>query len=443
MEYYVQKRLGETAVGVLNADGDMVAYHLERDTSPSHTDAIYVGCVREVNKTQSFAMIDVGDFTAILNGVHKLSQGEYVLVQVVRDGFGAKNPAVHRRITLENMYFVKNSTGKDIRFDRAIGNGKARKQLESVIYPMVGQDTGIFVKKTALNASAKMLREAYKNICDFLEAVLGTPTENIMQVKPAPNIIERLVRGASTDDVFVADDMETVHMLKQNMRENTINIHHFKDGDVFEHSGIYDFVATLFARTVPLPNGGSVVFDGTEALQAIDVNMGDVQTMNKGDDALFRFNKGACKTIAHHIVLRNLSGLIVIDFVHMKNRGMMKQVLAVLKSYMRIYDPYGVWDIMDITKAGLVEMTRKRTSPSLADIAQKPIMNRDKNAETIALEMLQNLLRTVHVGTPTIYATKGVLGYLNTSPVLRECEQRLRKDITLIPYHKNYTHWER
>ena len=443
MEYYIQHRLGETAVAVLNEHGEMIGYTVERHHSPSLIGGIYVARVCEMNTSQSIVIVELGGQKAILNGGKNLIEGTCVLVQVVRDGFQQKLPAVQFRICVENAYFVINSTGKDVAFDRTIGQGKARAELQRRMLPIMGEDTGIFVKKNAVYADVQSLRQAYKTLRAELHTILQTKTNKVHQVRPAPSLIERTVHSAPMASVMIADDMQTYRLVKQAGQQTStdINIHHYKQGDAFDMGGIYDMVDSLLYRKIDLLNGGSVVFDSAEALTAIDVNMGNVTNMNKGDDAVFRFNKTACRTIAQHIVLRNISGLIVIDFVRIKNRGMMKHIPKVLQSHMRAFDAYGVWDVMDITKSGLVEMTRKRTSPSLADMVLAPVGDRTKTPETMALELLQHLLRTVSVGTPTIFAPKPVIDMLQKSQMIVDCENRLKKTVALQVHTNAYTDW--
>ncbi len=440
MEYYIQHRLGETAVAVLNPQREMVAYTIERHHNPSLVGGIYVARVHEVNPSQSIGIVDLGGQKAILNDTTSLTEGCLILVQVLRDGFQHKLPAVHRRISIENVYFVKNSTGKNITFDRTIGQGKARAELKNCICQIIGDDTGVFIKKQCLYADIKTLQLAYADIKTALQGILRMNTHKIQQIRPAPNLIQRTVQNAQAGSVVVVDDLETLHLIKQ-AQNPKIDICHYKQGDAFEQAGIYDMVESLLQRKVPLEKGGSVVFENTEALTAIDVNMGNVANMNKGDDALFRFNKTACRIIAQHIVLRHISGLIVIDFVRMKNRGMMKQVPKVLQSCMRTFDPAGIWDVMDITKSGLVEMTRKRTRPSIADTMLVPPTDRHKNPETVALELVQQLLRTVSVGTPTIFAPYVVIDTLQKSSLIKKCENRIKKTIVLQNHPTAYTDW--
>ena len=428
METYIQHRLGETAVATLNKNGEMVAYTLQRHNTPSWVGAVFVARVHEVNKTQSFVVVDLGTHKAILNGVKKLTEGQKILVQGLRDGFQHKMPAVHTRISAENAYFIVNSTGKDVSFDRAIGHGKARADLLGKLSNIIGNDTGIFVKKNSLHADAKTLQSAYTGVKQQLTDILNTPTKRIQLVRPAPSIIEQTILSVPYDCVVVADTLETLNLIKiaQQKYKTQIDIRHYKQGDVFKQGGIYDMVDSLLYRTIDLPNGGSVVFDSTEALSTIDVNMGNIIHMNKGDEAVFKFNKTACGCIAQHIVLRNISGLIVIDFVRLQNRGMMKQIPKILQSYMRTFDPNGVWDVLDITKAGLVEMTRKRTRPSLADVMLSAPQDRPKNPETVALELLQHLYGTVSVGTPTIFAPQPVISVLKKSQILQMCENKIK-----------------
>ena len=148
---------------------------------------------------------------------------------------------------------------------------------------------------------------------------------------------------------------------------------------------------------------------------------------------MFKLNKKAVKEIAKQIILRNLSGLIVVDFVRLKNRGMAKQLPKILKYELQRIDS-NVFDVMDITKAGLVEITRKRTSPSISEIyLNKPIPQ--KNLTIICLELLQKLIYLNGVGNPTVYAPINIVNEMkkdNMIHLIDDVENRIKKKIDFI-----------
>ena len=434
MECYIQKQIGQTKIATIN-DGEMTQFNVELDTKKSMVGAVYVGRVIEVNKAQSMAVLDLGETNAILNNFNKLSEGQTLLVQVIRDGWSDKFPAVHTRINMENRHFKISSNGKGYGFDKSAGNGKIKAELEKIALTVVGEDNGVVVKTVAVNEDQQDLQKSYDQLRSQHSELLKTKLGKVGLVKSAPSIIENAVLNCDYNTVFATDCVETLTTLKALKKiAPDIVVKQFKDGDLFESSGINETIDELLNRTVDISGGGNIVIDEVEAITAIDVNASDLKTLNKGDEAIFKLNKRAIKTIAQQIVLRNLSGLIVIDFVRLKNRGMAKQLPKLLKSELQRIDK-NTFDVMDITKAGLVEMTRKRTNPSISEIYLQKNNKTDKKSTIIGLELLQDVIKLNGAGKPTIYAPKSVIDEFKKGELVemvKHCEERLKKGIEFV-----------
>ncbi len=433
MEYYIENKIGQTKVAHMN-DDEILSFKTEVFSQKSLVGGIYIGRVLEINKTQSIAIVDIGETNAILNNFNKLTQGQNVLVQVIRDGFNDKLPALHTRISLENRFFKISNQAKGFGFDNRAGNGKIKSELEKIALSVVGDDNGVVVKTSCVNVDLENLKKLYNDLRNEHDEILNHKTDKITIVKKPLTLIERSINDCVYGSIFITDCLETLSLLKSYKNEaSDITIKQFKDGDLYEQTGINDVIEELLRRTVNLQDGGNIVIDETEAITAIDVNSSDFKNLNKGDDALFKLNKRAIKEIAKQIVLRNLSGLIVIDFVRLNNRGMAKQLPKILKSELQRIDS-NIFDVMDITKAGLVEITRKRTSPSISEIyLNKPVPQ--KNLTIICLELLQKLIYLNGVGIPTVYAPINVINEMKKGKVIHlvsDVENRIKKKIEFI-----------
>ena len=407
---------------------------LEEDHLTTLVGGIYIGRIVEINKVQSIAIVDIGETNAVLNNFNKLTQGQNVLVQVIRDGFNDKLPALHTRISIENRFFKISNQAKGFGFDNRAGNGKIKSELEKIASSVIGDDNGVVVKTNCVNVNLKNLEKSYSDLRDEHDRILNHKTDKVGIVKKPLTLLEKCINESVYASVFVTDCLETLSLLKSYKNEaSDITIKHFKDGNLYEQSGINDVIEKLLQRRVDLQGGGNIVIDETEAITAIDVNGSDFKNLNKGDDALFKLNKKAVKEIAKQIILRNLSGLIVVDFVRLKNRGMAKQLPKILKYELQRIDS-NVFDVMDITKAGLVEITRKRTSPSISEIyLNKPIPQ--KNLTIICLELLQKLIYLNGVGNPTVYAPINIVNEMkkdNMIHLIDDVENRIKKKIDFI-----------
>ena len=433
MEYYIENKIGQVKVAQIDND-EMLSFKTEVFSQKSLVGGIYVGRIVEINKVQSIAIVDIGETNAVLNNFNKLTQGQNVLVQVIRDGFNDKLPALHTRISIENRFFKISNQAKGFGFDNRAGNGKIKSELEKIASSVIGGDNGVVVKTNCVNVNLKNLEKSYSDLRDEHDRILNHKTDKVGIVKKPLTLLEKCINESVYASVFVTDCLETLSLLKSYKNEaSDITIKHFKDGDLYEQSGINDVIEKLLQRRVDLQGGGNIVIDETEAITAIDVNGSDFKNLNKGDDALFKLNKKAVKEIAKQIILRNLSGLIVVDFVRLKNRGMAKQLPKILKSELQRIDS-NVFDVMDITKAGLVEITRKRTSPSISEIyLNKPIPQ--KNLTIICLELLQKLIYLNGVGNPTVYAPINIVNEMkkdNMIHLIDDVENRIKKKIDFI-----------
>ena len=434
-ELYITDLIGEIKIAGLNADKELVHVIIDRKGMESKVGQISMARVMEVNKSLSVAYVKMGNCDALLSNVGKLQEGDKIPLQIIRDGFGDKMPATHTRLFVENRYFGLSTTGKGLTYSRGIGQGKARSQLESKIIEICPDANGLTIKIPATQLDFNALQQAYYDVVDQMadvqKAILTAEAGDI--IVPAPTAIEKTFFEAHAGAGIATDSLVIFQLLKACSKKSPdVKIKHMGGNDIWEEAGISDAFENCLLRRVELTGGGSIVIDDAEALTAIDVNGGGLDSMNKGDDAIFRLNKRAAKAMARQIAVRNISGLIVIDFVRLKNRGMQKQLPKILAADLRAYDPNGTWDVMDITKSGLVEVTRKRTRPSLNEIMFTPLQDRQLNVQTASLELLQKLLGLTGAGVPSVYGSKAVLDCLKKGSLkaLREqVETTLAKEI--------------
>ena len=171
-EIYITNPVGQTRIAGLNADKELVHITIERDGEESRVGQISMGRVIEVNKSQSIAYVNMGNCDALLNNVGKLKEGDKVPLQIIRDGFGDKMPAVHTRLFVENRYFGLSTTGKGITYNRGIGQGKNRAELENKIVEITGGDVnGLIVKVPSVNLDFNALVGAYEDVLEKMQMV--------------------------------------------------------------------------------------------------------------------------------------------------------------------------------------------------------------------------------------------------------------------------------
>jgi len=201
---------------------------------------------------------------------------------------------------------------------------------------------------------------------------------------------------------------------------------------LFAEAGIEDQIAEALSRTVALPRGGSLVFDVLEALTAIDVNMGGAGTGRSSDDAILTLNRVAAAEAARQVMLRNIAGLIVIDFVSMRNKGNRRHLVEAVRR--AFAGDRVVVDVLGMTPAGLVEVTRQRRGRSLADlVCMPPRRDPDWQPAALACAALRAALRTLGAGRPVLRCHPSVAASLRGDLVgaLAETERRLGQSLEL------------
>jgi ribonuclease G len=248
-----------------------------------------------------------------------------------------------------------------------------------------------------------------KNDIDYLTKLWGDLNARTREV-PAPallyqdlNLAQRVLRDMATEETsrVVVDSRETFVKMQEFAREYTPALvdrihHHTGDRPLFDMNSVEDEIEKALARRVDLKSGGYLIVDQTEAMTTIDVNTGGFVGGRSFDDTIFKTNLEAAQVIARQLRLRNLGGIIILDFIDMENPDHRAAVLAELnraleKDRTRL-------TVNGFTQLGLVEMTRKRTRESLAHVLCEPCptchgRGQLKTAQTICYEILREILR--------------------------------------------------
>ncbi|HOU52783.1 MAG TPA: Rne/Rng family ribonuclease [Myxococcota bacterium] len=302
-------------------------------------------------------------------GVHPaLALGEDVLVQVTREAFGSKGPRLSRQLSLPGRTLVFLPMDPLIGISRRIPDPDERRRLREAIAPLLPPGTGAIVRTASQGRPAEELADDLAFLQSLWDRIQAKARES-----QAPALLHEdldlLLRsardhlGPECDEILV-DTVEDHDRLLQFVDtfmpryDSRIRLY---DGPVplFDHFGIEGQVSSLLDRTVWLKSGGSIVFDHTEALTAIDVNTGGGSGRQNSDETILMTNLEAAREIAAQLRLRDIGGIIVIDFVDMRDPSHRQQVQEeLLRS---LATDSSQWDVLPMSRLGLVEMTRKRS----------------------------------------------------------------------------------
>jgi ribonuclease G len=302
-----------------------------------------------------------------------LKEGQEVVVQVVREPVGNKGARVTTNLSLPGRYVVMlPGCPGYLGVSRKIKDDQEKKRLQELGEKNKPADAGLIIRTLAEGVSEQDFSDDLDKLCQLHLEIMGKiqdrSTRGLLYSSSDP--FSRLLRETIDDEVdeVVIDDGDLAERLRVNLREvgcaaaNKVRTD-FK-GSLFERYGILTEIRNALQPKVSLESGGYLVIEQTEALTAIDVNSGKYIGTNSLQDTLFNLNIEAAKEISRQIRLRNLSGIIIIDFIDMENKEHWEELVECLEHFI-IQDKVKC-KVMGLTKLGLVEVTRKKEGQVLA-----------------------------------------------------------------------------
>ncbi len=389
----VREQGGRTQIAVL--EDDVLAEHfVARKTQTSMVGNVYLGRVQNVLPSMEAAFVDLGRGrnavlyagevnwdAAGLDGQPRrieqaLSSGDSVLVQVTKDPIGHKGARLTSQITLAGRYLVLVPSGSMTGISRKLPDTE-RNRLKKLLKEIVPEGQGVIVRTAAEGASEEELRRDVerltKNWDDIQKKVNKPSTSAPVLLKGEPELATRVVRDVFNEDfrsLTVQGDeaWKTISEYVESVAPDLVErLHHWTDSqDVFAAHRIDEQLAKGMDRKVWLPSGGSLVIDRTEAMTVVDVNTGKF-TGSGGtlEETVTRNNLEAAEEIVRQLRLRDIGGIIVIDFIDMvleSNRDLVLRRLVECLGRDRTRH-----QVAEVTSLGLVQMTRKRVGQGLVE----------------------------------------------------------------------------
>ena len=388
----VRQAANRTQIGVLE-DGVLVEHYVNRESSVSYVGNVYLGKVQNVLPSMEAAFVDINkgrnavlyagevDFGAAgLAGQPKriesaLKSGQPVLVQVTKDPIGHKGARLTSQISLPGRYLVYVPEGTMTGISRKLPDNE-RTRLKQILKKVVPEDGGVIVRTAAEGASEEELAsDVERLVAQWEEIERRSRTANAPALLYGePDLTVRVIRDIFNEDfskLIVSGDEahKTIHEylsgvapeLAERLQQWT------SDTDVFSVYRVDEQLAKGLDRKVWLPSGGSLVIDRTEAMVVIDVNTGKFtgQGSNSLEETVTRNNLEAAEEIVRQLRLRDLGGIIVIDFIDMvleSNRDLVLRRLLECLGRDRTKH-----QVAEVTSLGLVQMTRKRVGQGLLE----------------------------------------------------------------------------
>jgi len=461
----ISKSPGETRVAMVS-NGRLDGLTVARDGLQSVVGNIYLGRVETVVKNLNAAFVNIGTgrdgFLAVPevrpqgmpgDGKVKDSIGDYVkegdavLVQATRDAIEGKGPKLTANVNLAGVNLVFQPGRPGVHISRRIEDVALRDRLTAALEGLCPEGDGFIVRTAAADAGPENLEKEAETLAgrwrDIRLERANTKAPALLFAEPGPGIQALRDLAAEKIEKIIVDDAEILAEIKNFCEAeapgllDAVEMHSGQE-PMFEAFGIEELIDAALSPTVALSGGGSLIIGQTAALCAIDVNAGGADQGSKEQTA-FDANMEAAAEAARQIVLRNISGLIVIDFLAMRDAAQKSKVLGVLKKSLAsdAMSPR----VFGYTGTGLVELTRRRQGLSLLHLlggADEGNANVEpvKSALTAALEAVRAVLKQgTGAAAVTLKAPPVVIEVLKApgtgETAIRQAEERLGLAITL------------
>ncbi len=405
-ELIVDVHYDQVRVALLE-DGDLAELYFDDEENRRVVGNIYRGKVCNVLPGMQAAFVDIGlsknaflylgdidtkksvfEFTDKNNKVEGkiktstlsyIREGQEITVQVLKEPIGTKGARVTTNITLPGRYMVLMPNVDYIGISRRIEDEEERQRLKNIAEDIKPEGMGLIVRTAALGREKEDFLYDIDFLCRLWERIkrienIGKPPRILHKDE---SLVYRAVRDLFTQDVdrFIINDeaqykrvLELAEIISPTLVER---VYYFQeDRDIFEYYGINRKIEKAIQKKVWLKNGGYIVIDSTEALTAIDVNTGKFVGGRNLEDTVLKTNLEAAEEIAHQIRLRDIGGIIIIDFIDMELPEHREMVVEVLREALK--KDRTKTNVVGITGLGLIEMTRKKERNRLSATLLKP-----------------------------------------------------------------------
>lgn len=408
----------ETRMAILE-ENELMELSVERNLHDHIVGNIYKGRIQNVLPGMQAAFVDIGyeknAFLYIGDGLPKdavksisknetFHVGQNVLIQIVKDAIGTKGPRATTHLTLPGRYVVLMPTVDYIGISRRIEETDERERLKAVAEKICPSGMGMIVRTVAQGKSEEVLEKDIHYLANLWQSITARSRVSgaLTLLYRDADLVIRIVRDYLSSDVeeLIIDHQESYQRvcdLLQTTPEllEKVKLYTGQEG-VFKHYSINEEIEKMGKREVELKSGGSIVIDKTEALTVIDVNTGKFVGKTNLSDTVFQTNIEAAEEITKQIRLRDIGGIIIVDFIDMETEEQKQTILNVLEE--KVKKDRTKTNIVDITSLGLVEMTRKKSRKSFEGMLYSTCpycegRGRVKSPETVSINISRRLRR--------------------------------------------------
>ncbi len=412
LELVVDSRPGGIWLALLR-DGKLIELHEEQGNTEFAVGDIYLGRVRKVVPSLNAAFVDVGfekdaflhylDLGPQFNSLNKftkdtlhgkqnvadllyfktekdipkdgkineiVSSASPILVQVAKEPISSKGPRLCAEITLAGRYLVLVPFSEKISISQKIKDPAERSRLKNLMDSIKPKNFGVIIRTVAENKKIELLEQDLKNLLEkwkfmFANLKTATPPKRVLGELDKTSSILRDLLNADFSNIHVNDVILMTEMSEYVAdiapgREKIVKLHDNRI-PIFEKFGVTKQIKTLFGKKVPMPSGGYLIIEHTEAMHVIDVNSGNRKGADGQESNALATNLEAAEEIARVLQLRDMGGIICVDFIDMHDRENNKFLFEKLKEHMQ--SDRAKHNVLPPSKFGVIEITRQRVRP--------------------------------------------------------------------------------
>jgi ribonuclease G len=394
-------------------DGKLIELHQEQGNTEFAVGDIYLGKVRKTVPSLNAAFVDVGyekdaflhylDLGPQFNSLNKFTkdtlhgkqsvadlqyfklEGEIpkegqmeeavsstqpILVQVAKEPISTKGPRLSAEITLAGRFIVLVPFSDKISISQKIRSNEERDRLKKILSDIKPKNFGVIIRTVAENQSLEHIHQDLNNLMSKWKLMFT----NLKSATPPKKVLGEIDKTASILRDLLNGDFSNIHVNNEDLAEEIKGyvgdiaperqkIVKFYDGkiDIFERFGISKQIKTLFGKKVPMPSGGYLIIEHTEAMHVIDVNSGNRKGADGQESNALATNLEAAEEIARVLQLRDMGGIVCVDFIDMHDKENNKILFEKLKEFMK--NDRAKHNVIPPSKFGVVEITRQRVRP--------------------------------------------------------------------------------
>lgn len=447
----------EIRMAVVDESGRLVDFILERTDESHMANHMYKGTVKNVVPGMQAVFVDIGGTqNAYLNLqqgkqlkiLRNVSVGQHVLVQVIKEEMLGKGARVTADVSLAGRFMVLLPYSEGMHISKKITDPAVRQTLQELATPYVQEGAGFIIR----TAAAKATEDEIRRDMEYLWRTWQHVTKRFKVAKSGTDLYSdadfwfRLVRDyahRNVDEIIVDSKhgMERlVDLLGNGPASSTIQLTlHDKSTPIFKANHIEPQLEELISRDIDLPSGGSIRIDHTEALTVFDVNSAHYTgRSNKAEDLAFTVNKEAAHEICRQLRLRDIGGIIIVDFIDMKEKDHQQQLLQLLNDLAKRDKMKTV--VLGMSTLGLVEMTRKRARQGLQTLmfdtcpqcGGTGYMLSGRTVYMQIIRRIRELFKSGRIKSNLEIEVHPEVAYYLTKPVLEELGESIGRRISIV-----------